>query len=60
MFFYFPLFLVDFVIGIAWVVMGCGGGDWTMLAGFVANWDGHRQRRERKREINKILFTKLQ
>ena len=40
--------------------MGCGGGDWMMLAGFVANWDGHRQRRERKREINKILFTKLQ
>ena len=54
------MFLVDFVIGITWVVMGCGGGDWTALAGFAANWDGHRQRRERKREINKILFTKLQ
>ena len=27
----FPMFLVDFVIEISWVVMGSGGGDWVVV-----------------------------
>ena len=51
-----------------WVVMGCGG--WAVVGGFDANWDGHSwvdlqqtgmdtERRERKREINKILMRRF-
>ena len=33
----FPLFLVDFVIEISWIVMNCGGGGRAVLGGFVVN-----------------------
>ena len=52
----FPLFLVDFVIGISWIVMNCGGDDWVMVGQCQVyvqqTWDKHKQRREREKERN--------
>ena len=50
--------------GLWWVVRGCGGGDWGVVGQCWVDlkqtgMNTDKEERERKREINKILYTKL-